>query len=59
LGYLFNVTTYKFEITATILIIHILLIWRAQFIEIGCQEVSSRKKDGKHCRRIMHHCVRD
>jgi hypothetical protein len=26
LGYLFNVTTYKFEITATILIIHILLI---------------------------------
>jgi len=32
-------TTYKFEITTTILITNILLVWRVQFMEIGCQGV--------------------
>ena len=42
------VTTYKFEITATILITNILLIWRVQFMEIGCQGVGKWKKFGNH-----------
>jgi hypothetical protein len=33
LGYLFTVPTYKYEITATILITNILLIWRVQFMQ--------------------------
>jgi len=52
LGYLFTVTTYKFQITATILITNILLIWRVQFMEIGCQGVRKwKKKVGNHCSR--------
>jgi len=39
LGYLFTITTYKFEITATISITNILLISKVQFREIGCQGV--------------------
>jgi len=33
------VTTYKFEVTATILFRNILVIWRVQFMEICCQGV--------------------
>ena len=47
LGYLFKVTTYKFEITAIISITNILLTWRAQFMEIGCQEVQKWKQDSE------------
>jgi hypothetical protein len=35
LGYLFIVRTYKFEITATVLITDILVICRVQFMEVG------------------------
>ena len=39
----------KFEITATILIRNILLIWWVQFMEIGCQGVRKWKKNvGNH-----------
>jgi hypothetical protein len=48
LEYLFTVTTYKFEITATILITNILLIWRVQFMETGCKGESKRKQAGNH-----------
>jgi hypothetical protein len=34
-----KMSTYKFEITETILITNILLIWCVQFMEIGCQGV--------------------
>jgi hypothetical protein len=37
LGYLFTVTTHKFEITATILVTNISGILRVQSMEIGCQ----------------------
>jgi hypothetical protein len=43
-GYLFAVIIYKFEITATILITNILVIWRVQFKEIRCQGVRKWKK---------------
>ena len=49
LDYLFTVTTYKFEITAAVLITNILRIWRVQFMEIGCHGVREWKKVGKHC----------
>jgi hypothetical protein len=42
-GYLFTVTTYKFEITATKLIINILIILWVKFMEIGCQGVRKWK----------------
>ena len=44
----FTVTTYKFEITTTILITYILLIWKVQFMEISCQRVRKLKKVGNH-----------
>ena len=40
----FTVTIYKLEITETILITNILLIWRVQFMEIDCQGVRKWKK---------------
>jgi hypothetical protein len=46
LEYLFTVTTHKFEITATILITNILLIWRVEFMEIGCKGYASEKRLG-------------
>jgi len=46
LGYLITITTHKFAITATILIINIFLICRAQFMEISCQEYASEKRFG-------------
>jgi hypothetical protein len=49
LGYLFTVTTYKFELTATKWITNILLIQRVQFMEIGCQGVWEWKKARNHC----------
>jgi len=49
LGYLFTATTHTFEITAHILIIKVLLIWRVEFMEIGCQMVREWKKFGNHC----------
>jgi hypothetical protein len=39
LGYLLTVTTYKFEITSTILITNILVILRVPFMEKGCQGI--------------------
>jgi hypothetical protein len=38
-GYLFTITKYTFEITAAILITNILLIWKVEFMEVGCQGV--------------------
>ena len=37
-------TTYKSEITTTILITNILLVWRVQFMAIGCQKGTQVKK---------------
>ena len=42
--YLFTVTTYKFEMTATILITNILQICRVQFMEISCQRGTQVEK---------------
>ena len=47
LGYVFTVRIYKFKIT-TILIANILLIWRVQFMEIGCQGLPKWKEGGNH-----------
>jgi hypothetical protein len=44
LGYLFTFSTYTIEITAAIFITNILLIWRVQFMEIGCQWGTKVKK---------------
>ena len=46
--YVISVRKDKFEITGTILITNILLIWRVQFMEIGCWGVRKWKKVGKH-----------
>jgi hypothetical protein len=40
LGYIFTVTTHKFEITTIILTTNIFLMWRVQLKETGCQGVS-------------------
>jgi hypothetical protein len=39
-----HTSTHKFEITVPLLITNILLIWRLQFMEIGCQGVCKWKK---------------
>ena len=44
----FTVTTYKFEIIATILITNISLIWKVQLMEIRCQGVRKWKMFGNH-----------
>jgi hypothetical protein len=44
LGYLFTVTTYKFDIKVSTLITNILLKLRVQFVEIGCHGIRRRKK---------------
>jgi len=44
LGYLFTVTTYKFEIRATILITNNLLIYRVQFMEIAAKGNASENR---------------
>jgi len=46
LGYIFSVTTHKFEITATILITDNLLMWRVQLMGTGCQGIRSEKRLG-------------
>jgi hypothetical protein len=48
-----HTSTYKFEITATILITNILLIWRVKFMEIGCQGARKWKKVGNHCSKAI------
>jgi len=40
--------------TATILITNILLIWRVQFMEIGCQGARKWKKFGNQCAKVLH-----
>jgi len=50
LGYWLFIYSFKiqFEITATILITNFLLIWRVQFMEIGCQGGRRWRKVGNH-----------
>ena len=57
LGYLSTVTTYKSEVTATVLITKILLIWRVQFMEIGCQGVCKWRKVGNHWSKPKEHFI--
>jgi len=42
-------TTYKPEIPTAILITNILLIWKLQFMKMGCQGVCKWKNVGNHC----------
>ena len=49
--YVNSVRQDKFEITETILITNILLIWRVQFVEIGSEGVRKWKRFGNHCSR--------
>jgi len=46
--YINSVRQDKFEITATIFMTNILLIWRVQFMKIGCQKVCKWKKVANH-----------
>ena len=47
--FLLTVTAYKFEVTTTILITNILIIWRVQFMEIDYQGARKWEMVGNHC----------